>query len=687
MNPMRSRPFLIPAIFWVCFLSGQNLISAQTNLSDTIDLYPATIVALHPVSGEAEQLRLEYSDQLAHDGGALLTRINGISSIRKSGAYGFDPVLRGFKYEQLNVVINGAQTASAACPNRMDPPTSQMTPNMIQRIEVLKGPYALRYGCAFGGTINFIPVAPEFSESPKVYGRLSGSYESNGNIVRSEAMTGISNARSDLGIFASWSTGEDYASGNGTRVMADFMRTSLGASLGLKLGEKQVLKLKTTRNIARDVDFPALPMDLREDDTWLMSLDHEALFNTTGLLSWKTSLYGSRVNHLMDNLGKPLDPRTVNASTLANTINYGGRTEGSWKFERSRVYAGIDFRKESAEGSREREFLMGPKQGTQVSDNAWQEGQILRTGLFGEYHIRAGGIHWLVSARMEINSSDALDPDPDFSALYPETHTTSLNPGISLGGKKKLSEKLSLGLWLGRAQRSAGLTERYINFFPVGQDPYEMLGNPMLDPEINNQTDLNLKWEAENTVIQLDIFAAFMQDFISSAVDTALSPILPSSPGVRRYTNIDRAFKTGFEAAWSQRLPAGLQHQLSLAYTYAQDLVRNEALPEIAPLDIRYHLSGSYLNSTLSPHITLRHVLKQERVSSEFGEKATPSFSLIDLGLTFRVHRRVGITAGVQNLLNENYYEHLTRSVRAEGSPPIYAPGRSFILSFNLDFR
>ncbi|MEZ5022434.1 MAG: TonB-dependent receptor plug domain-containing protein [Chitinophagales bacterium] len=67
-----------------------------------------------------------------------------------------DPVLRGFKYDQLNIVMDGVQSATAACPNSRIPPTSQMAPNMLDRIEILKGPHALRYGSGFGGTINFI---------------------------------------------------------------------------------------------------------------------------------------------------------------------------------------------------------------------------------------------------------------------------------------------------------------------------------------------------------------------------------------------------------------------------------------------------------------------------------------------------------------------------------------------------
>jgi len=150
-----------------------------------------------------------------------------------------------------------------------------------------------------------------------------------------------------------------------------------------------------------------------------------------------------------------------------------------------------------------------------------------------------------------------------------------------------------MGLWLGRAQRSDSLTERYINFFPVGINPYERVGNPVLDPEINNQLDLGIEWNKADQQIKVDLFAAYLQDFISSFIDPELSPRMPMSPGGRRFTNIEKAFKTGVELSYRQSLGMGLQQQFGLAYTYAQDLERDQALPEIAPLDIRYLLSGS----------------------------------------------------------------------------------------------
>ena len=654
--------------------------------SKHVNLYPVTVIAMRPKAEETEKLHLDYVDRMAHDGGALLNRIPALNSIRKSGSYGFDPVLRGFKYDQLNVVLNGAQCATAACPNRMDPPTSQMAPNMMDRIEVLKGPHAMRYGGAFGGTINFIPTPLRFTDRPKPYGRFSAGYDSNGDILRSEGLLGFSNRWYDLGLYGSLSQGKDYTAGDGSTIKGNFSRHSFGANLGLKLSEKQQIRLTASRNLAQDVDFPALPMDLRMDDTWMFNARHDITLIKGGLKSWNTTVFGSFVDHRMDNLLKKMDPRMVNAETTAQTQNFGGRTEGEWGLKHGNLYVGLDLRVERAEGTRVREFLMGPNAGRIIRDNAWQNGQISKSGVFAEYQHVTGSIHWILSGRLEVNAADIRDVDPEFSQVYPETGSLHINPGISLGGLKRLGNGFALGLWLGRVQRSGSLTERFINYFPVGQDPYEMLGNPQLKPEINNQADLTLEWKTPNTNLQADLFVAYMQDYISSLIDTTQAPNLPNSPGVRKFVNLDRAFKTGFEISWSQSLLAGLQHLLSMAYTYGQDLERGEPLPEIAPLDIRYVLSGSYLKNRLRPEMACRFVLEQSRISTAFGETLTPAFHLLDVKIFCRLHEVFGITAGVQNLFNEHYYEHLNRSVKGSNPKPIFAPGRNFFVSLNFNF-
>ena len=155
------------------------------------------------------------------------------------------------------------------------------------------------------------------------------------------------------------------------------------------------------------------------------------------------------------------------------------------------------------------------------------------------------------------------------------------------------------------------------------------------------------------------------------------------SPGVRRFVNIDNAFKTGVEFSWTQRLLPQLQQQISLAYTYAQDLEREQPLPEIAPLDLRYTLSGNFMEGKLKPELVFRHVLRQNRIAAEYGETETPSFSLLNLQTTYVSSKKTRFTLGINNLLDTNYYEHLNRSVSGSINP-IYAPGRNVFASVNF---
>lgn len=661
--------------------------STQTSqLHEQPALSPVTIIAIRPSGATEERFSLSQQDRLAHDGGALLSHTPSISLIRKAGQYGFDPVLRGFKYDQLNVVIDGVQSANAACPNRMDPATSQVAPNMVEQIEVFKGPHNLRYGPALGGTINFTSVQPSFTPQTESYGRLSGSYESNGQLMRGETQVGVRGQAYDLALFGAWSQGNDYRAGNDQTVQADFLRGSFGAQLGLRLSEQQRLTLSANRNLARDADFPALPMDLRRDDTWLIKAMHRAELNRGALQSWQSSAYLTRVDHLMDNLLKPLDPRMLNAETQALTLTYGGRSETQWQWQRQTLYLGVDARVEEAEGVRSREFLMGPRMGQVLQDDAWQQSRIAQGGLFGEYQWQ--GLHWYATAalRLQLNHAQALDPAAEFTAVQSETAVTQFNPSLSLGGGYRWAEGWNLSVWLGRAQRSAGLTERYINFFPVGLDPYELLGDPQLVPEVNHQADLSLRYQAERTALDVTLFGAYLTNFISSVIDTSLSPRMPNSPGVRRFVNLEEALLTGIELQWQQQLGAGLSHLLSLAYTYGQDLSRNAPLPEIAPLDLRYTLRGSFGAERWQPELTLRHVRPQNRVAEVFGETPTPGFTLLDAQLRYWPLAWLLLSAGVQNALDAAFYEHLNRSVRSAAAPPLYAPGRNVFVSVTLDW-
>jgi len=649
-----------------------------------LNLQPVSVISLKMAEDKDQKIHISDQERLHHDAGAILNLNPVISSIRKSGAFAFDPVMRGFKYDQLNIVIDGLKSAGAACPNRMDPPTSQIALNRIKQIEILKGPHALRYGIGLGGTINFIQEDPKFSIDRGVYGRYSTMYESNGQIFRNEGRVGFTGENHDIGILGSYSSGTDYVDGDGNIIPANFRRGTIGMYGDFRLSSSDLLQVTLNRNFARDVDFPTLPMDLRSDDTWMGSVRHTRNFKERPLQTWTTSGFFTFVDHLMDNGLRELNPRMVNARTPANTQNMGARTEGFWQYGMAKLYAGLDYRTEAAQGIREREFLMGPNMGKTFYDNAWQDSRINKTGAFASYHFPLGAYMFSLAGRLEVNHAMVQDSAEEFVNVNPTSQVTQLNPGISAGLKRNLGEDFSVGLWLARVSRSGSITERYINYFPVGVDPFEMLGNPNLNPETNNQMDLVLGFNKSRVSVELNLFAAYLTDYIT-AEKTELSPRLATSPGVRQFVNIDRAIKTGFETSFNHLIGHGFSQQLMFAYTYGQNLVIPEALPEIAPFDLRYAILGSHFKKRLNSTLRLRHVVAQNRISESFGEMATPRFTLFDFDSSYDINAFLGAKFGVQNIFDQAYYEHLNRPIGVNRIP-MNAPGRNFFFMLSVKF-
>lgn len=653
--------------------------------SDSIYLQAVEVLGFRPISGSMERSSLTTMEILSHDAGAVLNRIPAINGIRKGGGYGFDPVLRGFKYDQLGVLIDGIQTTTVACPNRMDPPTSQVSINALSSVEVHKGPYSLRYGNHIGGVINFQSALPVQTEEPTVFSRVSAGYESSGSTWRTEAMAGMASEKYDYQLTGSWHKGSDYQDGNGNLVPASFTRANIGFQAGIRPGDKQQVRLGITRNFARNADYAALPMDLRKDDTWLFHLKHVVDIDPGNKLKLSTSAYASLVDHLMDNYEKKMEPRMVNAETPVKTRNFGARSELQRVDGGSRLLTGLDLNYENADGYRVREFLMGPMAGNILTDNVWQSGRIIKTGAFFVYSSRWNGIKYNVSGRINLNTADALKPDAAFTSFYEDTRSMQVNPGIT-GGLEYNSEYFSYALWAGRVQRSGNLSERFMNSFPVGLDPYELVGNPQLRPEVNNQADLVITFDSEKgTRINLDLFYAYLQDYILSRIRPDLDPKMPSAPGVRQYDNIDAASITGAEMRVLQRLPLQLEGRLEVAVQLGANLETGEPLPEIPPLDVRAGLHGSYLSEKLRPALSVRYVMDQSRISEAFGETVTPSFWLLDLDLGFQAFKNVLLSGGVRNLLDMAYYEHLNRSVSSSGTP-IYNPGRNIYFGITASF-
>ena len=61
--------------------------------------------------------------------------------------------------------------------------------------------------------------------------------------------------------------------------------------------------------------------------------------------------------------------------------------------------------------------------------------------------------------------------------------------------------------------------------------------------------------------------------------------------------------------------------------------------------------------------VTTRYVAAQKHVSQSYYESETPGFMLLNLVMKYSLSKAVSISAGVQNLFDTTYYEHLNRRI------------------------
>jgi iron complex outermembrane recepter protein len=666
-------------------LNNKDILNAIKNgfvemeYSSPFMLNPVSVYALKEKK-PSKAIRLESADWVQHDAGQVLQQIPGFDAVRKS-IFGFDPVFRGFKLDQINIISDGALCTTAACPNRMDPPTSQIPINQVYEIEVIRGPHCFRYGSSMGATINFKSAAPSFSDTLKTFGRINTGFESNGKVYRSEGQFGIRTRKSQIGATGSYSNGSNYKDGGGNTIPAKLSRGTIGLNADFQISSNKTLSLNVNRNFARNTDFPTLPMDLISDDTWMIQTRYNVAGENTWYSSWNTQIYSSFVDHKMNNSHR--NPTTVLAETNAKTKNMGVRTEIALQNKQSIIYVGLDGKYENISGNRTRTMLAGPNDGKTLTDFVWQDGQLIHAGTFADWIQQTGKFKISFSGRVDVVYGKPGQPSESFLVLYPKVDRTDLNPSLSAGISRQWTSAWFTGFWIGRGVRSANITERYINSLPIGKDPYEMIGNPNLKPEANNQTDFMVSFKNENSLFEFSTYYSIVGNYISSFINPDIAPKF-GAPGVRQYANIDRAHLHGFELSWYHEWFPKLNNQLKLAYTYGQNKTAGTPLPEICPFNIRYNVEGRFYGNRIMPYFNLRHSFKQDRIANDFGEKTTPAFTLIDIGLKLIFFKNFQSLIAIDNLFNIEYREHLSRFITP--TQPLNSVGRSLIINVSYSF-
>lgn len=663
--------------------------SVQIDLSEIIiSANPLQDISQSTVINDASK-RISQPRSVGH----LFKDIKGFG-ITKKGAYASEPVFRAFKYEQLNVQYDGGMKVLNACPNRMDPITTHVIPEEIEKIEIVKGPFTVRFGQNFGGIINLVSKNPT-KDQKGFHGSVEGGYESNGgNLVTGASMLYVTD-KFDVLLNGSYRDFGDYEDGKGTVVPSSFKTTDYSLKIGVNPTERQRLQLSWRQSFGRDIEHAGLPMDSPYDNSFLAGIDYKITTISEKINSFSVKAFYAYVDHLMTNENRP-NFNMTDAQSPVESWTYGGKAEIVFSpSENSRIYTGIDANLIERKGDRTRVIkimngTMLPTPMTKI-DKIWQNANLNDIGIFAEGKFKVANYTTLtMGVRADFIATSIDDPAADFETLYGGSIDNKTETNISANTSLKYQKNgFQAQLAIGRGVRTASMIERYINHFTVGVDPYEYVGNPNLKPEINTQIELSFLKKFKTIEIGANVFHSFLTDYISATVNAAIPrKFMPTIPPVfaKQFINIDKASQTGAELTFNVKTTDKITFMSAISYTQAENKDFDEPLAHIPPFMANLGLRLEEEKFWIA--FNSRLVAKQSRISSTFMEQVSPGFGTLDFRVGYEPIVGLSIGAAILNIFDKTYYEHLNFSFKNSDtlSGKIYESGRNFTTYIKYEF-
>ena len=633
-----------------------------------------------------------------------LESLAGLSGVRRS-QNSFEPVVHGLGWERVQTQVNG-MPLYGACPARMDPPAFIVTASSAEDVSVVKGLASVALGPA--GTGGRVDVSTDYdrgvgtSKATDPWARLSFNSANDG--LQGSAGVKGGTKKIDYSVGAEILDQSDYESADGQVIPAGQKETGGFFSFGHRPTDAQRWSVGAIYQQGEDIAYPSLPMDTDESDTSILSAGYryQPKKNGGSLSSLEVSLGASDANHVMSNRYRTNRPR-MQAETRSDAKTYSAGLVTRWLVSsRSVVKAGFDLNSMDRDALRQRHVTMSDQT---FYDHLWPDVSQNDLGLYGEYS-RGLSSSWQLRFGLrydDVRSKAAAADDPAlgggtvreaYVSFYgPEAAKTDRDESLFTGNavaSKDLGSSVVLQLGLGYVSRAAGVTERYFAFAlsPSGF----LVGNPTLDAEKKREVSVGATFGGKAWDGSVTGYYYSIEDYI---LPVELDERDINGDGdldlIRGFQNTD-ATLTGVDFSFRYRPSERWSIPGSFFYVRGEDDTRGVPLPEIPPMEV--NLAGRWsFPGRVSGWLQLggRFVAKADRLDPQFPEDETPSFTVWHLRGRFNLARYLGIEAGVENLFDEEYWEHLTREAAANvpGLTPrqnIPQPGRFLTVALVFDF-
>jgi iron complex outermembrane receptor protein len=276
--------------------------------------------------------------------------------------------------------------------------------------------------------------------------------------------------------------------------------------------------------------------------------------------------------------------------------------------------------------------------------------------------------------RGTLRSGMMVVPNPTAGA----ERETTLTSGFARVERDLAGQPATLYAGLGHVQRFPD----YWELISAGKESVESLSAFGTAPEKTTQFDTGLVWSGERVAASLAAFYSDVDDYI--LIETGF-PKGPREVTVTR--NVD-ARTWGGEADATIALAPRWSATGALAYTRGENRTDDRPLAQMPPFEVRTGLN--YNGTRWSAGALWRIVAEQDRYALDQGNIVgqdlgrTGGFGVLSLNAGWRPTAGVLVTAGVDNLFDKLYAEHLSRGgamvAGFEQTTRVNEPGRTLWL-------
>ncbi len=604
-------------------------------------------------------------------------RLEGISLISR-GAYAMEPQMDGFSGGQINVTIDGMKMFGA-CTDRMDPVTSYIEPDNLESFSITHGTSGSRNGNTVGGSFDMVLREPEIGLTRGMLVEAGLGYESVSNGLNANGAIEVNREKWAFRTSGTYRNHGSYVGGDGIKVpYTYFEKFNLHSILKYALKKNSTLRFDFLLDDARDVGYPALPMDVGEASARIYAIEYERLDLSRTLSQVKAKIYYNSIYHLMDDsnrdstfrlkdeTGAPGDTVYMRMVMPGWSNTYGFFLEGRASLgENSQLYVKLD------------DYLNYSKANmTMFMNHPDYPGEPpMYTETWPDVYRNVAGLYIRNSNRINRITNINLEGRLDVSQTRVTSETGhkqfaifgyDINKGyfeapkslnISMDIRPGRTVRMDAGA--GYAERLPTVSEQFGFFLFNALDGYDYLGNTDIDLERSMHFWGNLHFTWPELKMSLRNRFSHVYDYIFGKIDPRTPPLNFYASGVKSYENIPAAvlYGTSLQVQWN---PVAYMTLYTLfKYTYGRT-DGGDPLPLMPPLKntsiCKFHkgIASIQMEGEFSS--------AQNRVNTGFGEQPTPSFAIFHLRTSFKwgiKETLFELGAGIENIFNKAYSEHL----------------------------